>query len=258
MTTAFCEQMKGQLGAMFVCSQFPNDMVRVRTPLWFPDGGVIDLFVRQGKTNGFVVTDLGESLGWLRTQSISGRRSPKQDKLIADVSMTLGVEIFKGQIVLHTTSEKIAQSVMKVGQAAVRLTDLWFTMRTRAVESVNDEVADLLIEREVVFDRSPKIVGRSGRAWTLDFQTRADGKSTLVSVLSSGNRAAGRRVAEHVVAAWHDLSAYKLTTPTRFVSLVDDTIDVFEEADFKLVESVSDDVARWSRPDEFVEILRAA
>ena len=65
-------------------------------------------------------------------------------------------------------------------------------------------------------------------------------------------------MAEHVVAAWHDLSAYKLTTPTRFVSLVDDTIDVFEEADFKLVESVSDDVARWSRPDEFVEILRAA
>jgi hypothetical protein len=188
---------------------------------------------------------------------MSGKRSPKQEKLIGDVCMTLGVELFKGQLVLHSEPEKIAQSVMKVGQAAVRLSDLWFTMRTRAVESVTDEIADLLVEREVVFDRAPKIAGSSGRVWTLDFQTRSDAKSSLVAVLSSGNRAAGRRVAEHVVAAWHDLSPHRVTTSTRFVSLVDDTTDVFQEEDFKLVESVSD-VARWSRSDEFVEMLRVA
>ena len=258
MTTSFCEELKGQLGEMFVCAQAPNDLVRVRTPFWLPDGGVIDLFVREAARGGFVVTDLGESLGWLRSQSNSGKRSPKQEKLVNDVCMTLGVELFKGQLVMHTPPEKVAQSVMRVGQAAVRLSDLWFTMRTRAVESVSDEIADLLTERSVVFERSPKLSGRSGRVWTLDFQTRFDGRSTLVSVLSSGNRAAGHRVAEHVVAAWHDLTPHKLTTPVRFLSLVDDTTDVFVEEDFRLVESVSDDVARWSRPDEFVDMLRVA
>lgn len=259
MSAVFCEQLKNQLGEMFVCSQVPNDLVRVRTPFWFPDGGVIDLFVREARPSGFDVTDLGESLGWLRSQSMASKRSPKQDKLIDDVCLTLGVQLFKGQLVLRTSPEKVAQSVMKIGQAAVRLSDLWFTMRTRAVESVGDEVEDLLTEQNVSFERSPKLTGRSGRMWTLDFQTRTNGKNTLISVLSSGNHAAGRRVAEHVVAAWHDLSPYKLSAaPTRFLSLVDDTTDVFQEEDFKLVESASDRVARWSRPDEFMQMVRAA
>lgn len=70
-------------------------------------------------------------MGWLRTQSNSGKRSPKQDKLVNDVCLTPGVELFKGQLVLHAAPEKVAQSVIRLGQAAVRLSDLWFTMRTR-------------------------------------------------------------------------------------------------------------------------------
>jgi hypothetical protein len=43
----------------------------------------------------------------------------------------------------------------------------------------------------------------------------------------------------------------------QFVSLVDDTADVWSSEDLKLVESLSE-VARWSRPDEFEALLRAA
>jgi hypothetical protein len=42
-----------------------------------------------------------------------------------------------------------------------------------------------------------------------------------------------------------------------FVSLFDDTEDVWQEEDFRLVQKLST-VARWSRPDEFEAILRAA
>ena len=43
----------------------------------------------------------------------------------------------------------------------------------------------------------------------------------------------------------------------RFISLFDDTADVWSEEDFKLVESISD-IGRWSRPDEFVGLLADA
>jgi hypothetical protein len=46
-------------------------------------------------------------------------------------------------------------------------------------------------------------------------------------------------------------------TPIRFLSLFDDTSDVWGEEDFRLVESVSD-VCRWSQPDELVQALRPA
>jgi hypothetical protein len=43
----------------------------------------------------------------------------------------------------------------------------------------------------------------------------------------------------------------------RFISLFDDTSDVWTEEDFRLVEDLST-VTRWSRPDEFEGELRAA
>ena len=235
-----------------------GNLVRIRTPFWYPDGGVVDVFVKE-QANGFTLTDLGEALGWLRMQSLGTRRSPKQQKLIQDICVTQGVELFKGQLMLRCSDpSKFSQAVVRFGQAVVRVADLWFTTRTRSVESMTDEVADLLQERTIPFERSVKLAGRSGRDWMVDFQTRTPEQSALVFVLASGSRAAARRVSEHVVAAWHDLSPLKVgAQPTRFVSLFDDTSDVWAEEDFNLVESVSD-VCHWSRPDEFEQSLRQA
>jgi hypothetical protein len=38
----------------------------------------------------------------------------------------------------------------------------------------------------------------------------------------------------------------------KFISLFDDTLDVWNEEDFRLVEDISD-IAYWSRADEFLE-----
>src|SRR5438093_322048 len=77
-----CELIQQSIGELFTCSQV-NEYTRVRTPFLYPDGDVIDLFV---KSSGGVttLTDLGESLRWLRMQSIAPRRSTKQQRLVQD------------------------------------------------------------------------------------------------------------------------------------------------------------------------------
>ena len=120
------------------------------------------------------------------------------------------------------------------------MADLWFTLRTRAVESITDEVAELLREKEIPFDQSERLPGRSGRIWTIDFHTRHPQKSSLVYVLSMGSRAAARGIAEHVLAAWYDLSHLKVgPQAVTFVSLFDDTLDIWSTEDFKLVGDLS-------------------
>jgi hypothetical protein len=255
--TDICSELRTGLGALFACSQ-QGEFQRVRTPYLYPDGDNIDLFV---KTQGEVVTvsDLGETLRWLRSQSLSPRRSPRQDALIADVCLTHGVELYKGMLLARCRPEdSLAAVFLRVAQAALRVSDLWFTFRTRAVESVTDEVADFLAERQFQFERGQKLVGRSGRGWTVDFHVRAPERSALVYLLSTGSRAAARSVSEHVLAAWFDLSHMAVGPEAlRFVSLFDDTADVWTEEDFRLVEPLST-IARWSQPDEFAELLRQA
>ena len=252
-----CRDLQRGIGALFTCSE-QGDYQRVRTPYLYPDGDNIDLFC---KIEGDVVTvsDLAETTGWLRMQSTAVRRSPKQRRLIEDTCVTHGVEFYHGMLQARCRpGDELARVVTRVGQAALRVSDLWFTFRTQAVQSITDEVADFLTECEFGFERAQKLAGRSGRGWTVDFHVRTGPRSSLVQVLSTGSRAAAHAVSEHVLAAWHDLS-YLSAGPEAlsFVSLFDDTVDVWWEEDFRLVEPLST-VSRWSRPDEFAAVLRDA
>lgn len=252
-----CTKLRAAGPPLFECSPAPREGIRVRTPFLYPDGGVIDVFVLE-RQDRVEVTDFGEALGWLRMQSPGGQLSPKQKRLIEDVCLTLGVELFRGQLVRRVNGGEISEAVLQVAQSALRAADLWFTMRTRAVETVADEVSDWLTEKAIPFERRVAHPGRSGRVWTVDYQTRLPQRTSLVFLLATGSRAAARRVTEHVVAGLYDLSHLKTVQPQlSFVSLFDDTEDVWQEEDFRLVQDLSS-VARWSRPDEFEAVLRAA
>jgi hypothetical protein len=258
MNVVPCEVIAQGLGALFTCA-FVNGYTRVRTPFLYPDGDVIDLFISE--QNGvFTVTDLGETLRWLKMQSISGvKRSPRQQRLIEDVSQTHGLEVFRGMLVARAREpNELTSVIVRAAQGALRVADIWFTMRTRSVESVTDEVEQLLLERVIPFERGQQLVGRSGRVWRPDFHTRLPQKSSLVHVLSTGSRAAAHSVANYVVASWVDLNNLKVGPEAlQFVSLFDDTMDVWGQEDFNLVGNLSV-ITRWSRPDEFIETLAEA
>ena len=251
-----CEAIAEQIGGLFSCTPV-REYVRIRTPFLYPDGDVIDLFLKESQGN-VTLTDLGETLRWLRGQSISQRRSAKQQQLIEDVCLTHGIELYKGMLMVRLRAEEgMGSAVTRLAQAALRVADIWFTLRTRAVESATDEVADFLGEHEIAFERAERLPGRSGRTWTVDFHTRTPQRSSLVYVLSTGSRGAARGVVEHVVTAWYDLSHLMVGPEAlRFVSLFDDTMDVWREEDFKLVGDLSD-VSRWSRPDDLIPFLAA-
>jgi len=257
MTRSPCQLIAQHLGELYQCDDHPEG-VRVRTPFLYPDGDAIDLYVCRDH-GAKRVDDLGESTAWLRMQSISSRRSPKQTALIEDVGRTLGVEFFKGRLIARYADEReLVDAIQRVGQAAVRVADLWFTFRTRAFESMKEEAAELLDASRIEFTRNEKLPGRSGRTWTVDFHTRTDARSSLVLIASTGNRSAARRISEHVVAAWHDLSHLAVgRASVRPVPLVDDTVDVWSDEDLELMDSLSD-VARWSQPDGFIDLLHAA
>lgn len=252
-----CQLFSGGLGALFDC-QPHGDYQRIRTPYLYPDGDNIDVFCKaQGDVT--LVTDLGETTRWLRMQTVSPRRSPKQKALIEDACLTHGIELYRGMLLARCRpGDQLSAVVFRVAQAALRVSDLWFTFRTRSVESVTDEVADFLTEREFQYDRGQKLAGRSGRVWTPDFHVRAVRRSSLVYVLSTGSRSAARSVVNHVHTAFFDLNQLAAGPEAlRFVSLFDDSADVWTDEDFRLAEQLST-VTRWSQPDEFTDALRAA
>jgi hypothetical protein len=257
-----CELIRSELGALFECEQ-RADHVRIRTPFLYPDGDLVDLYWQpvdfEGASPAGRLTDLGETLRWLRTQTAALRRSPKQDGLIDDVCRTHGVERIRGELSVRVGKEcPMHDAVSKLSQAAMRVADISFTFRSRSVASVADDVADFLSAREITYERGQRQVGRSGKVWTPDFHTAMPERSALVYVLATGNRSRATSLVEHVVTAWYDLSHLQATTAgLGFVSLFDDSADVWTEEHQRLVGDLSD-IAFWSRPDELVQTLGAA
>ncbi len=249
-----CEQITEKFGELFICSTV-NEYIRIRTPFLYPDGDVIDLFFKE--EGEFIrLTDLGETLRWLRMQTVTQRKSSKQRQLINDICLNHGIEFYRGMLMVRfKQSEDFAQAVTRLSQAALRVSDLWFTFRSQVSESMTDEVEDFLREHQINFERRPRLSGRSGRVWKPDFHTRLPQRSSLVTVLSTGSRTAARSLAAYTSAAWHDLNYLTLgQEPLKFISLFDDTLDVWTEEDYRLVEDISE-IANWSRPDEFLEKL---
>ena len=250
-----CNVLQQAVPPLFVCSPAAQEGVRVRTPMLYPDGGVVDVFVLE-RNGGYTVTDFGDALGWLGLQSVSRRRSPKQDALIQDVCQTLRVERFHDHLLLrNVASDALGESVLRVAQAAVRVSDVWFTLRSQTIQTTADEVDEWLREREIAFERRVSRRGRSSRNWTIDFETRTDIRTCLVFLLATGARSAVPRLTERVVTGCVDLNHVRELNVT-FVSLFDDTEDVWRTEDFSLVGEFCE-IARWSHRDEFEGLLRA-
>lgn len=250
-----CDYIAENMGELFDCSPL-GDYTRIRTPYLYPDGDVIDLFLSQTENGSSTLTDLGETLGWLRTQTVSERKTDRQRHLIEDVCLTHGVELYRGMLMVRVKDfNEMSESVSRLSQAALRVSDLWFTFRNQAAASINDEVEEFLSAQDIRFERGERLVGRSGRTWRVDFHTRTAERSALVKVLSTGSRPSARRLAEHTLATWHDLSNRRIGPESmRFISLFDDELDVWTPEDFGLVEEVSE-VAYWSHKDEFADLL---
>lgn len=256
VTTDICREIAAGMGQAFTCSQV-NGYVRVRTPFVYPDGKVIDLYVK-GQGDACTVSDLGETMRWLDAHSWSDKRTRQQDQLAQQVCLTLGVEQFRGMLQTRAGgAHQTADAVSRIAQAAARVADISFTFRVQLAATVRDEVEEFLQAKEIPYERTVQRVGASGKQWTLDFQTRTEGQTSLVQVLTTESRAASARITDHMVATWYDLTALKeAREDTIFVSLFDDTADVWKAEDFRLLEGLSR-VALWSNPEEFAAQLAA-
>lgn len=123
-TDKLCATIGKTLPSRFECSPAPQEGVRVRTSLMYPDGGIVDVFVLE-RGSGYIVTDFGDALGWLRMQSVNALPSLQQNLMIKDVCQTLGIELHSDQLVLRSgVDDTLEEIVLRVAQAVVHVSDV--------------------------------------------------------------------------------------------------------------------------------------
>jgi len=252
-----CKNIADVTSRFFPCEDKGTFMV-IQTPFLYPDGDYISLYVESKHEGTFIVSDFGETIRWLRSNTQTIKRTPKQNLIIQDICLTHDVEFLNGILQVSVSQEsEIPETIFRVSQAAIRVSDIWLTFRNRTIQSTTEEVSEYFDEKAIKYERNRKESGKSGRNWTIDFYSETTQKNSFIALLSTGSKQSAKSSIDHVVACFHDIRLlHENDQRHSFVSLIDDTNDVWEETDFNLLSQVSD-VALWSEPAKILATIGA-
>ena len=118
--------LRDDLSDFFRCSEMPDGSVRVRTPLTYPDGTLIDLFLTYRDEGTVAVSDNGDAIGWLGLQSAAGL-TRGQNMKVARVCRSLNVAKVDGRITaISQDRPTLGEQVGRVAQAAVLISHIAF------------------------------------------------------------------------------------------------------------------------------------
>jgi len=119
-----CDTVKSSLHSTLVCQSISENEIKVRTSLIYPDGTLIDVYILTG-INGYTITDFGDTISWLKLQSVNTYISVYKREITRNICKTLGIEIFDEQLYIRSVPEtKLGMFIFRLIQAIVQITQL--------------------------------------------------------------------------------------------------------------------------------------
>jgi hypothetical protein len=123
----------------------PNGVFAVSTPLAFPDGDGLPIFIRSLPTGGLEFTDMGNSLMRLSYEmSPTAIREGTRGRVLGHVLAEFGLEDRSGELVMKVAGTEIGATVFRFSQALTRVHDLSFLKRVNVETTFYEDLEETL------------------------------------------------------------------------------------------------------------------
>lgn len=112
----------------FETELMPDGSIALQTPFVCNDGTTPYIFVAEQDGDGYLLSDGCEMLGGLYQRTGCQELSPKQQYVLDRICReTPGLEKNRGELTMRCDHpEELADAVLRLGQAMLRVSDLWF------------------------------------------------------------------------------------------------------------------------------------
>ena len=121
--------LRAHLEARYVC--FPaGDRYRITTPWKRPGGDIIDVYVRPYSDGTYVVSDLGESLGFLASMGFDPRAGSNSAYVLQHIPYRYEVELrAEGVLRAHVPEAELADAIHRVTEASLAVSHMLYLSR---------------------------------------------------------------------------------------------------------------------------------
>ena len=265
ITAKICSALGAQLGDLFQC-ETAGERVQISTPFLMPDGHQVNLYWRETR-DGQVISDLGDTYGWLFVNGAYEELTPAQDAAYDAACSTYGVERLGVTLLARTGDGQLADAVIRLGQA-ITMVSHTLDVGQQPAPAAAKRPAGLTAKRIVNviqmnrshgwrYDRNVKMDGQHGHNWQLDFMVKTPRQNAALIALH-GRKHPGpqRRAIEHAFTAFSDLgpTLSKRSTPVSPISVIDDNDVNWYREPVELLDRVSE-VVWLSEPDSLASAI---
>ena len=123
--------LSARLAPPFACSLTRLGAVQVRTPLSYPDGGLVDVYV-ESREAGYVVTDCGEAWVQLQNQTLCDGLTQDQRRDGQEACRGWGATLDDVQIMLRCSeAAELPEAIKRLSRAAAEVSAIWLRSTDR-------------------------------------------------------------------------------------------------------------------------------
>lgn len=175
------EIMRRNLSSSVSCAKI-RDALRVTTPLMYPDGDFISVYIEEA-ASGYYVTDAGELFHYLVANDIP--LSPVRERILNDILLVNTAKLIDEEICAEVDDlSDLPFAIFRVAQSVARAADMVYSRRFRLPDTFNTSVSDFFIDAKVHFTEGYHFMDVYGQTWNFDFLIRS-GHEKLVKTLAT-------------------------------------------------------------------------
>lgn len=166
-----CSELLAFLSDEIECETLTDGTNRVGciTPLEYPDGDSVIVWVHERGDSALEVSDYGEGLLWQAFRP--DREQGAMTTLVHGLANQFGLHFFEGRLAIQCEQQELGESIWRVASAAAEIAAaMKYSKPQRRKEPEENEfvrlVADRLRERHIPVERGHRLEGFSGHPHT--------------------------------------------------------------------------------------------
>ncbi len=254
MNESICKTFMGSLPDAFLCRKLTNGTTKVTTPLVFPCGDAIDIFITKD-AEYYTISDLGSCIQYLELP-LADKLSANQISAINNRCQSDGLMFINGEVAIQTKNERmLAVFAISVANTIVKLCESTL-LRAKVENEFVSRVESLLEESGIAYARQLKFKAASGMKRVIDFTLSSKNEQALLKCIHA--KSAIRYATNEAATTFLDVSNTPVYNAYKKLVIVDDTANQWDTSYIRSMKQSADTVLLWSQRSSVVKFMKDA
>ena len=183
-----------------------GNAVCITTPMLNRNNDCMSVYVADGESGGYVLSDMGETVSDLELSgfNMTGQRIEKMRSLLVGY----GVGITDGELHVSASAHDLPVRMNMLLQAMASVDDMYMLSKGSVRNLFAEDIGAWMLDNDISYVPGPSFNGRSGLSYKFDYAIGKNKRSKMRLIKAVNNP--GRQGIQNALFGWEDVKSSRL------------------------------------------------